>query len=192
MLPPDIRYQYVYDEYEEKKVINKFINQLEIKVEETFGIKSTGEVLGSKKKGEYTIYFRPAINNECGKSIELTVGLCRPELYKLIKDEEMEMDISDKDLDILCLNRAKLLQAKIYGLYTRPKGNGLGGFVVKELINFLKQIQSIDVITLMPDGDKAKSFWTHMGFVELNEEIWKKYYKLIDFSINHNMIYELH
>lgn len=192
MLPAEVRYKYLYDEYEEKKVINKFICQLEKRVEDTFGIKSTGRISGSKEQGEYMIYFRPAIDNECGKSIELTVGLCSTRLYRLIKDEKMNIDISDKDLDILCLNRAKLVEAKIYGLYTHPEGKGLGGFVVKELIKILKQIQSIEVITLMPDGDKAKSFWTYMGFIELNEEVWRKYSEQIDFDMNNNMIYELH
>lgn len=138
------------------------------------------------------IYFRPTVDNKSGKSIELTMELCSLRLYELIKDEEMNMDISDKDLDILCYNRAKLVKATIYGLYTHPTGMGLGGFIVKELIEFLRKIDSVQVITLMPDGPTAKSFWTYMGFVELNTKIYERYYESIDFDTNHNMIYELY
>lgn len=191
MLPADIRYQYLYSEYEEKKIINKFIEHLEIGVKEKFGIKGTGKLTGSKKQGKYMIYFRPAVDNKSGKSIELTMELCSLRLYELIEDKEMNMDISDKDLDILCYNRAKLVKATIYGLYTYPTGIGLGGFIVKEVIGFLRKIDSIKVITLMPDGPKAKSFWSYMGFNELNKEIYDKYYDSIDFDMSHNMIYEI-
>lgn len=192
MLPADIRYQYLYNEYEEKKIINNFIRQLEVSVEEKFGIKSSGKLVGSKKQGHYTIYFRPAVDNKCSKSIELTMDLCSPEIYRLIKDEEMDMDISDKDLDILCYNRAKLVKAIIHGLYTFPKNIGLGGFLVKEVIGFLKGMEAIQFIALMPRDTIAQSFWSHMGFIKIDKKILGKYNDITDIGFNNKMIYEFY
>lgn len=112
-----------------------------------------------------------------------------PKLGRLIRDDEKEME--DKDLDILLYNRAELLWVKIESLYTYPQGVGLGGFVVRELIEFLRGMQSIKAITLMPDGEEAKRFWLHMGFTYVDEEKFLEKNELIDLGLNDTMVYEL-
>lgn len=189
MLPANVRYQYIYNEYEEKKQIDRFSKQLKKDLEDKFGIKSKATLSGTKKKGYYTLYFNPDNNNDSEKAVELTCTFHMPEFYRLIQDDEMQMD--DKDLDILLYNRAELLWVKIEGLYTYPKGIGLGGFVVKELIKFLRGIQSIKDITLMPDGEEAKGFWLHMGFTYVDRKKWIDNNKLIHFGLNDTMVYEL-
>ena len=189
MLPTDVRYQYIYDEYEEKKKINRFLEQLKKDLESNFGIKSRVALSGQKKEGRYTIYLNTAYNNDSEKRVELTCTFHMPEFYRLIEKGEMQMN--DRDLDILLYNRAELLWVKIEGLYTHPKGIGLGGFVVKELIKFLRDIESIKAITLMPDGEEAKRFWLHMGFTYVDRKKWKDKCRLVDFDLNDTMAYEL-
>lgn len=64
--------------------------------------------------------------------------------------------------------KRKLYCAEIGWLAVEEKNKGIGTKIVKELINGLKDIDSLEMVLLTPKGPEAKRFWARNNFDEEN------------------------
>lgn len=135
MLSSEIRYKSIYDEHKDKKDIQRFCDRFTKIIETKFEECVNHSFYGNKEAGSFNVSFITYANyNNC--SIQLNMSFHYPEKYKLIKsDDEV---YSDHDLEIILYNRSQLLYVYIKGLYITPQGDGLGSFIMINMIKLLK------------------------------------------------------
>lgn len=54
-------------------------------------------------------------------------------------------------------------------LGVNPQGQGVGSELMKVFIEEVKKIKKIKAIFLYPQGDKARIFWSKVGFIDYKE-----------------------
>lgn len=172
MLAREIRYKSIYDEHRDKKNLQKFIDGFTKIIEARFGEGFRCYSSGSKDDGSFNISFNTYTNdNNC--TIQLNMSFNYPEKHHLITNDDEAYN--DRDLEIILNNRLQLMYVYIKGLYITPQGNGLGTYIITNMITWLKEFSSIKFIILTPK-QSAYNFWKKVGFVDISI---KEHYSLI-------------
>lgn len=187
MLSSDIRYKSIYDEHRDKKNLQRFSERLKKIIVAKFGEGISYSFYGSKEAGAFNISFNSHTNcNNC--SIQLNMSFHYPVKYKLMASND---DIyNDRDLEIILNNRSYLMYASIKGLYITPQGDGLGSYIMVNIVKLLKEIPSIKFITLMPK-QSARKFWKNVGFVDVSYDDHFDLIELSDDIYSSDLIYIL-
>ena len=90
---------------------------------------------------------------------------CSKEAYALLdedKDAEYEAYVEKE------YKKRKLYCAEIKWFSVEERNKGIGTKIVKELINGLEAIYSLEMVLLSPKSPKAKRFWEKNNFGEEN------------------------
>jgi len=166
MLTRELKYKSIYEEHTDKKNLQTFNERFEKIINDRFGDGVKQLNYGNKETGSLNTSFNTYTNyNNC--SILLDMSFKYSVKSKLItKDDDV---YNDHDLEIVLNNRSQLMYVYIKGLYITPQGNGLGTYIITNMIQLLKEIPSIKFIALMPEQG-ANDFWKKVGFVDISQD----------------------
>jgi len=187
MLTRELKYKSIYDEHTDKKNLQRFNERFEKIINDRFGDGVKQLNYGNKETGSLNTSFNTYTNyNNC--SIQLDMSFKYSVKRKLItKDDDV---YNDHDLEIVLNNRSQLMYVYIKGLYITPQGNGLGTYIITNMIQLLKEIPSIKFIALMPEQG-ANDFWKKVGFVDISQDDHFELIKSTHVCYSDHLIYPL-
>ena len=154
----------IFNKFKDEKRVKDICNNLNSVVSKIIGTNPKFTYFVSKEDSYFTIYNE----NKYDKciSIYLNFRLHYPDKDSFTYDKEAK-NLNDEEYNkyIECkYNQSKLFCAEIQWISINPERKRFGTKVVKELIDTLKIIESIEMILLHPQDRDAKDFWIKNKF----------------------------
>ena len=154
-----------YNENKDATRVDYICSRLKEEVKNITGYETEFFSCGSKEDGSFLIYNMDIYsNNPVFVNLRMELHYPDKELFKLERDI---VNLSPEKIEKYAERKyakSKMGCAEILDFVVTPKNQGYGSKVVEALLNILKEVEVVDIVTLSPQGEDAARFWSRNRF----------------------------
>lgn len=180
-------YMHKYKENKDKRAVKHLAQKLVMKINKEYSLNCKLSLYGDFQNKGYSIWIKSLREEDQEVHLDFKMKLFYPESTMMFVKNDQNR--SDRELELLLKNRMKLKFGVISGLYVTPRKHGIGSFVMENIKELLKELESVEYIGLKPKDEEAVKFWEQMGFTKAYKN-GVKIMKLFKWH-DHEMIYKV-
>jgi GNAT superfamily N-acetyltransferase len=176
-------------EIRNKYLIMRLCYELDIVFNRIAGFDPQFKFNGEMKSSHYSIYSEKFSGTSSHYNVEFRFDIIYAKDYKVLNREELCSDLTDEQLCRIADERRDICCVYVNYVRVRPQGQGIGTRLVGAFLRRIKEINKIKKIYLFPESQRAKRFWSSMGFRDINISDLDD--KLYPDSYHIQMVYDL-